>query len=169
MEVRGKIDEADIGRLKPGQTACFTVDAYPDRTFAGQVQQIRLSPETVQNVVTYTAVISAPNSDRLLFPGMTALLRIVVSDTGGILKIPNQALRFQPRHIGSEASTQGTAPKVWIVGPDGRPLPVAVVLGRSDETGSEMLQGTLTEGEPLIVGLASPQAAPGFLGIRLGF
>ena len=97
MEVHGKIDEADVGQLKVGQTAQFTVDAYPDRTFSGQVLQIRKSPEVVQNVVTYTAIISAPNPDLLLLPGMTAQLRIVVSDTGEVLKIPSQALRFRPK------------------------------------------------------------------------
>ena len=96
MEVHGKIDEADIGKLKAGQSARFTVDAYPDRTFTGKVLQIRKASEVVQNVVTYTAVISAPNPELLLLPGMTAELRILVSDTGDILKIPNQALRFRP-------------------------------------------------------------------------
>src|ERR1700756_4999925 len=96
MEVHGKIDEADVGQLKAGQAARFTVDAYPDRTFSGQVLQIRKAPEVVQNVVTYTTIVSAPNPDLLLLPGMTAQLRIVVSDTGGTLKIPSQAPRFRP-------------------------------------------------------------------------
>jgi HlyD family secretion protein len=76
MEVRGKIDEADVGRIKAGQTAYFTVDAYPDRTFSGRVLQVRKSPEIVQNVVTYTAIVSAANPELLLFPGMTAVLRV---------------------------------------------------------------------------------------------
>src|SRR6202011_377198 len=80
MEVHGKIDEADIGQLRLGQMARFTVDAYPDRTFDGRVNQIRKAPEVVQNVVTYTAIISAPNPDLLLLPGMTAQLRIIVGD-----------------------------------------------------------------------------------------
>jgi HlyD family secretion protein len=169
MEVHGKIDEADVGRLKVGQTARFTVDAYPDQVFTGRVLQIRMSPETVQNVVTYTAIISAPNPDLLLFPGMTALLRVVVSDTGEILKIPNQALRFRPRGTDSPMTAQDAAATVWIVGQTGRPVPVAVSLGRSDENSSELLKGPLTEGEKLIVGLASPQAGTGFSGIRLGY
>src|SRR6516164_5332227 len=118
MEVHGKIDEADVGQLKVGQTTRFTVDAYPDRTFSGQVLQIRKSPEVVQNVVTYTAIISAPNPDLLLLPGMTAQLRIVVRDTGEVLKVPNQALRFRPNGSGppsdrknanQAASTQAAA------------------------------------------------------------
>src|SRR5262249_13643380 len=78
MQVDGKIDEADIGQLKEGQSATFTVDAYPYKVFSGRVLQIRKSPELSQSVVTYTAVISAPNPDHLLFPGMTARLNIVV-------------------------------------------------------------------------------------------
>ena len=94
MEVRGKIDEADVGRLQVGQTVRFSVDAFPERAFEGRVLQIRKSPEVVQNVVTYTVIVSAANPDLLLMPGMTAVLRVIVSDTGETLKIPNQALRF---------------------------------------------------------------------------
>jgi HlyD family secretion protein len=99
---------------------------------------------------------------------MTALLSIVVSETDAILKVPNQALRFRPPRTGADSSAPGTAARVWIVGQDGSPVPVAVTLGRSDETSSEVLGGPLTEGEKLIVGLASPQATSG-LAIRLGF
>jgi HlyD family secretion protein len=94
MEVRGRIDEADVGRLRVDQNATFNVDAYPDRTFAGRVQQIRKSPEVVQNVVTYTAIVSAPNPDLLLLPGMTAVLRVVTNETENSLKVSNQALAF---------------------------------------------------------------------------
>src|SRR5260370_22595311 len=107
MEVHGKIDEADVGQLKPGQATQFTVDAYPDRTFSGQVLQIRKAPEVVQNVVTYTTIVSAPNPDLLLLPGMTAQLRIVVSDTGEILKVPSQPLRFPPNGAGPPSRHQG--------------------------------------------------------------
>src|SRR5260370_13470900 len=106
MEVHGKIDEADVGQLKPGQATQFTVDAYPDRTFSGQVLQIRKAPEVVQNVVTYTTIVSAPNPDLLLLPGMTAQLRIVVSDTGEILKVPIQSLRFRPHGPGPSSGPQ---------------------------------------------------------------
>src|SRR5260370_5399434 len=137
MEGHGKIDEGDVGQLRMGQTAQFTVDAYPDRIFSGQVMQIRKSPEVVQNVVTYATIISAPNPDLLLLPGMTAQLRIAVSDTGDVLKIPNQALRFRPDGTNSASSRRGgkqlTSPKasatVWLVGENGQPNPVAVSLG----------------------------------------
>jgi len=173
MEVRGRIDEADVGRLRPGQTAHFTVDAYPDRVFSGRVLQIRKSPETVQNVVTYTAIVSAPNPDLLLFPGMTAVLRIVVSDTGETLKIPNQALRFRPPGMSASRSgarsTPGESATVWTVGADGSAVPVEVTLGAGDENGTQMLSGPLHEGEPLIIGLGMPKSRVGALGLRLGF
>src|SRR6266849_4476334 len=163
MEVHGKIDEADVGQLKPGQATQFTVDAYPDRTFSGQVLQIRKAPEVVQNVVTYTTIVSAPNPDLLLLPGMTAQLRIVVSDSGGILKIPSQALRFRPSGAGAASGPQSAnqaisstaSATVWLVGDDGRPNPVAVRLGASDETGAALLEGSLTEGQQVIIGVAS--------------
>ena len=177
MEVHGKIDEADVGQLKPGQTVQFTVDAFPDRTFSGELIQIRKAPEVVQNVVTYTTIISAPNPNLLLLPGMTAQLRIVVSDTGGILKIPSQALRFRPSGVGSAsgrqsedqvASSTSTA-TVWLVGPDGRPKPVAVRLGASDDNGAALLDGPLNEGQQVIIGIANSQKQGGYFGVRLGF
>ena len=97
MEVHGKIDEADIGRVKPGQKVTFMVDAYPSRSFDGQVTQVRIAPEVVQNVVTYTVVITAPNPEQLLLPGMTASLRILIDESTDVLKVPNQALRFRPK------------------------------------------------------------------------
>jgi len=175
MEVHGMIDEADVGQLKVGQTTQFTVDAYPDRTFSGQVLQIRKSPEVVQNVVTYTTIISAPNPDLLLLPGMTAQLRIVVSDTGEVLKVPNQALRFRPNGSGSDRqnANQAASPKasatVWLVGEDGRPNPTAVRLGASDDTSTALLESPLSEGQQLIVGVANAQKQSGYFGLRLGF
>ena len=177
MEVHGKIDEADVGQLKAGQTTQFTVDAYPDRTFSGQVLQIRKSPEVVQNVVTYTAIISAPNPDLLLLPGMTAQLRIVVSDSGEVLKVPNQALRFRPNGSGppsdrqnaNQAASSEASATVWLVGEDGRPNPTAVRLGASDDNSTALLEGPLAEGQQLIVGVANSQKQRGYFGLRLGF
>jgi HlyD family secretion protein len=175
MEVHGKIDEADVGQLKPGQAAQFAVDAYPDRTFSGQVMQIRKSPEVVQNVVTYTAIISAPNPDLLLLPGMTAQLRIAVSESGDVLKIPSQALRFRPKDAGpapvhpNGAGSSNASATVWLVDENGRPNPVEVTLGASDDGGAALLQGPLSEGQQLIVGVANSQSQRGYFGIRLGF
>jgi HlyD family secretion protein len=176
MEVHGKIDEADVGQLKVGQPAEFTVDAYPNRTFSGQVLQIRKSPEVVQNVVTYTAIISAANPNLLLLPGMTAQLRIVVSDTGNVLKIPGQALRFRPNGTSLASSRQpasqvspGASATVWVVGSDGQPLPVAVKLGENDDNGAALHEGPLTEGQEVIIGVANSQKKGRYFGVRLGF
>jgi HlyD family secretion protein len=176
MEVHGKIDEADVGQLKVGQLAQFTVDAYPDRTFSGRILQIRKSPEVAQNVVTYTTIVSAPNPDLLLLPGMTAQLRIIVRDTGAILKIPNQALRFRPSGsppaLGRQDASQivsKVSSTVWLVGDDGRPSPIAVKVGVSDDTGTALLESPLSEGQQVITGLANSQNRGGYFGIRLGF
>jgi HlyD family secretion protein len=96
MQVEAAIDEADVGRLRVGQAADFTVDAFPRRTFSGEIRQIRKSPQTVQNVVSYTVVISAANPDLALLPGMTANVRVVVERRDSVLKVANPALRFRP-------------------------------------------------------------------------
>jgi HlyD family secretion protein len=178
MEVHAKVDEADVGALRTGQAASFTVDAYPERTFAGKVVQIRKSPEIEQNVVTYTAIISAPNPDQLLLPGMTASLRIVVSDTGISLKIPNQALRFRPDGValGSDkrsgegaASLADNSATVWALSDDGRPFPIAVQLGMSDEQSTQVIAGPLFQNQRVLVGKIDSTKKSGFFGIRLGF
>jgi len=96
MQVETSIDEADVGRIRAGQRATFTVDAFPGRTFAGEVRQVRKSAQTVQNVVTYTVLVSAANPDGQLMPGMTANVRIVTDTRDSALKIANAALRFRP-------------------------------------------------------------------------
>ncbi|MFZ1947059.1 MAG: efflux RND transporter periplasmic adaptor subunit [bacterium] len=96
MEILVAVDEGDIGQVKQGQPAHFTVQGYPDETFQGTVRQIRLQPETVSNVVTYTAVVTAPNERGLLLPGMTATVDLVVESTTGVLMVPNGALKITP-------------------------------------------------------------------------
>jgi len=96
MQVETDVDEADIGRVHVDQEAIFTVDAFPGREFHGQVLQIRKAPRVVQNVVTYTVLVSADNSDMRLLPGMTANIQIIVDERQNALKVPNAALRFKP-------------------------------------------------------------------------
>jgi HlyD family secretion protein len=96
MQVEAAIDEADVGRLRVGLPATFAVDAFPRRNFTGEIRQIRKSPQNVQNVVSYTVVISAQNPDLALLPGMTANVRIVVENRDSALKVPNAALRWRP-------------------------------------------------------------------------
>ena len=96
MQVDASIDEADVGRVKVDQSATFTVDSFPGRTFSGKVTQVRKAALVVQNVVTYIVVISAANPDLQLLPGMTANVRITTDQRDKVLKLPNAALRFRP-------------------------------------------------------------------------
>jgi HlyD family secretion protein len=104
MQVETSIDEADVGRIRLGQRATFTVDAFPGRTFGGEVRQVRKSAQTVQNVVTYTVLVSAANPDGQLMPGMTANVRIVTDTRDSVLKVSNAALRFRPPGEGAAAT-----------------------------------------------------------------
>jgi HlyD family secretion protein len=164
MQVEGKIDEADVGQVKEGQPATFTVDAYPDQIFSGRVAQVRKSPELSQSVVTYTAVISAPNPDYLLFPGMTARLSIVVQETRAALKVPNAALRFRPQSHTSEdrqSTGFGSGSKtVWVERKAGEAEPITVTTGKGDDSGTQILSGGLTQGDPVIIGASDNSVPP---------
>ncbi len=96
MKVECSVDEADIGKVKEGQLVRFTVEAFPNENFSGVVRQVRFSPETVQNVVTYTTVVDVENPQKKLMPGMTATVSIIVGEAKGVLRVPNAALRFTP-------------------------------------------------------------------------
>jgi HlyD family secretion protein len=96
IEVWASVDEGDVGRVQPGQDVTFTVTAFPGTTFRGEVMQVRLGPQTIQNVVTYTVVIAADNPDLRLLPGMTATVRIVSDRRESVLRVPNAALRYRP-------------------------------------------------------------------------
>ena len=109
MQVDTSIDEADVGRIKIGLRATFTVDAFPGRQFAGEVRSVRKAAQSVQNVVTYIAIISAANERGELLPGMTANVRIVTDTRDSVLKVPNASLRFRP--AGESAAAKGDAAK----------------------------------------------------------
>ncbi len=169
MQVRGSIDEADVGVVQEGQGVEFTVDAYPGRVFQGRVIQVRKAPATVQNVVTYAAIVSAPNPQRLLFPGMTAALKIVTTEADGVLTVPDRALHFDPppsarlpvaASPAAAASTGKRGAIVWTEGAEGRLVPVDIETGASDGNRTEVIAGDLREGEPVIVGLAKPRRQP---------
>ena len=110
MQVEAAIDEADVGRLRVGMPATFAVDAFPRRNFSGEIKQIRKSPQNVQNVVSYTVVISAANPDLALLPGMTANVRISVENRANALKVPNAALRWRPGGATADAKAPADAP-----------------------------------------------------------
>jgi HlyD family secretion protein len=110
MQVETSIDEADVGRVRLGQKASFTVDAFAGRHFEGEVRQVRKAATVVSNVVTYTVVISAANPDLTLLPGMTANVRIITAQKDKTLKVPNAALRFRPAGTGDEKKPAATTP-----------------------------------------------------------
>ena len=112
MQVLTNIDEADVGQIRLGQVATFTVDAFPEAVFKGSVAQIRLSPQTVQNVVTYPVMLDVPNPDLNLKPGMTANVLVPVDTREGVLRVPNAALRFRPDAADLWTGASGKGEKV---------------------------------------------------------
>ncbi|MCK4403829.1 MAG: efflux RND transporter periplasmic adaptor subunit [candidate division Zixibacteria bacterium] len=187
MQVKTSIDEADIGRIREEQEVAFTVDAYPDLTFNGDVNQIRLSPEIVQNVVTYDVIIEVANPDLLLKPGMTANVTILVDHAENTLKVPSGALRFRPpmgheessserknaspHAMGSPSSHPGSitphAPGtkradqtvLWIIDQEGKPEPVLVQTGISDGVSTQIISDNLKEGNKVIIGLSTSESS----------
>lgn len=150
MQVLANIDEADVGQLKPGATVHFTVDAFPQDTFAGTVSQIRLAPTVVQNVVTYTAVIEVANPKLKLKPGMTATLTAAVEHRENVLLAPNSALRFRPDDA---PPTEG--PTLWQV-EDNQLKPVKVRFGMTDGVSTEIITTELGEGDQIAAGAQQP-------------
>ncbi len=107
MQVEANIDEADIGQVRAGQDVDFTVDAHADRTFRGRIEQVRQAPQVVQNVVTYTVIVSANNAQQLLLPGMTANVNVVLDRRADVLRVPNAALRFRPPNAAGDGESGG--------------------------------------------------------------
>lgn len=166
MEVDTNVSESDIGAIKNGNASSFTVEAYPDRSFAGTVTQIRQAPQTIQNVVTYDVVVSVDNTDLALMPGMTATTKVVTARRDGVLRVPDQALRYRPSSLRAQAVA---APQVWVLR-DGKPTPVMLTLGLDDDTFSEVVSGDLKPGDALILseqtgGQASSAAPPHLSGL----
>jgi HlyD family secretion protein len=268
MQVDTNVDEADIGRIRVGQRVTFTVDSFPGQEFKGFIRQIRKAPQTVQNVVTYTVVVSADNPALRLLPGMTANVQIVVNERTETLKVANAALRFSPSGVGAEQSKgavtasrpggsgpqqaekrirqltealqldedqqeqlkamfansrkqiiamrqQGATPeeiraeiqrirarnrvpllqmltpeqrvkyrqlvegktvnqvtqgRVWVLGENGTPIPVDIMIGISDGSFTEVVQGELEAGQQVIIGTKSPtKKSSGKSRRRIGF
>ncbi|MDZ4252002.1 MAG: efflux RND transporter periplasmic adaptor subunit [Sulfuritalea sp.] len=176
MQVETSIDEADVGRVRFGQKASFTVDAFAGRHFEGEVRQVRKAATVVSNVVTYTVVISAANPDLILLPGMTANVRIITAQKDKALKVPNATLRFRPAAAANErkATTAGAvspAPtsaaaasssgRIWIVDADGKAKPVEVRLGLTDGSMTEIVSGDIKEGQEVIAGQQAATKASG--------
>jgi len=147
MEVDANVSESDIGGIKLGNKATFTVDAFTKRTFEGTVKQVRQSPQTVQNVVTYDVVVSVNNSDLTLMPGMTAASRIVVAQRNDVIRVPNQALRFVPKSLAG--AVQSGAAQIWVLR-DGQSVSIPVVAGLDDDSFTEIVSGDVKPGDLVI-------------------
>jgi HlyD family secretion protein len=180
MQIDASVAEGDVGELEVGQAVNFNVDAYPMRTFHGKVSQIRNSPSTVQNVVTYDTVVAVDNSDQKLKPGMTANLYIVIAERPDALRIPNAALRFRPPDDLSDSSSAQPTPRpppkppgtktIYVLDPGAtKPRPVNVKLGISDGIYTEVIDG-LHEGDAVVNSIVSTgQGQTGGFGMRRPF
>lgn len=152
MQVVANVDEADIGGVKEGDRVTFTVDAYPDDTFEGTVKQVRLEATTTNNVVTYEVVISAPNADLKLKPGLTANVTIYTQERSGVLAVANKALRFTPTKetVGKDMKIVDCKGKnkVWTL--NGNTLTAhPVTIGQSDGINTEITKG-LKQGDKIV-------------------
>lgn len=157
MQVVADVDEADIGDVKEGERVSFTVDAYPDDTFEGTVKQVRQEATTTNNVVTYEVVISAPNADLKLKPGLTANVTIFTAEKKGVLSVASKALRFTPQKetVGKMKivdQTSGAKNKVWTI--EGNAIVAHKVnIGMTDGTNTQILGG-IEKGAKIITGLS---------------
>ncbi|MBK1841912.1 efflux RND transporter periplasmic adaptor subunit [Azospirillum sp. YIM B02556] len=162
MQVDASVDEADVGAVRLGQEVRFTVDAYPGRGFTGRVLQIRKAPQVVQNVVTYDVVISAPNPDLALLPGLTANIRIIAEHRDDALLIPNAALRYRPAKAPqSSAPPSPQTGEVWLLGSSGQPERRPLRLGISDGTVVEIVEGKLAPGDRVVLSESATAAGTG--------
>jgi len=176
MQLEVDIDEADVGKVREGQSATFTVEAFQDRTFGAKVTELRYAPKSVDGVVTYTAVLSLDNSELLLRPGMTATADVVVDHMDDALLVPNAALRYAPpqaaqpqrrgggggimrailpiprgrTEVPKVAETPDGMRTVWVLR-DGAPVGVSVKTGASDDSWTRIVEGDLHEGDAVIV------------------
>lgn len=155
MQVVADVDEADIGDVKEGERVTFTVDAYPDDTFEGKVKQVRQEATTTNNVVTYEVVISAPNTDLKLKPGLTANVTIYTAERKGVLSVPSKALRFTPQKetVGKMkiVDVANAKNKVWTI--EGNSIVAHKVnIGMTDGTNTQIVGG-IVEGTKVITGL----------------
>ena len=155
MQVVADVDEADIGDVKEGERVTFTVDAYPDDTFEGKVKQVRQEATTTNNVVTYEVVISAPNADLKLKPGLTANVTIYTAERKGVLSVPSKALRFTPQKetVGKMkiVDVANAKNKVWTL--EGNSIVAHKVnIGMTDGTNTQIVGG-IAEGTKVITGL----------------
>ncbi|MBI3843686.1 MAG: efflux RND transporter periplasmic adaptor subunit [Planctomycetes bacterium] len=164
VQIQASVPEADIGKIAKDQPVTFTVDAYREVKFKGTVFQVRLSPSTVQNVVTYTVLVNAENPEEKLLPGMTANVLFEVARFADVLQVPNAALRFVPpdvekppepttaRRPARGDNSRDPKSRVWVSG-DGGPVAVAVVTGATDGAYTQIMSGDLREDQEVLIGM----------------
>lgn len=160
MQINSNFAEADIGSIRVGQSVQFTVDAFPNRSFTGSVKQIRLSPTTQQNVVTYNVVVSVSNPDQVLMPGMTAYVNVIVAHKDQVPLVPTAALRFKPsaevrsqerQKTGSKKNKETMTATVYVLDAAGLRA-VSFVPGLSDNRRTEVVSGELKPGDRIVIG-----------------
>ena len=148
MQIEVSVSEADIGKIKEGQEVDYTLDGYQDQIFKGTVSQVRISPTTVSNVVTYTVVVSVDNDELILKPGMTANVSIITQKKENVLCVPSIALKYAPVTRGEIKRYEHQG--VWVL--KGRkPERINVEIGASDDSYTEILKGNIKEGDEVIV------------------
>jgi HlyD family secretion protein len=170
MRVYAKTDESDVGQIHAGQSSTFTVDAFPNQVFHGTVEQVRMNPTTVQNVVTYDTVIAFDNPQQKLFPGMTAYVTIPVAQAEDTLEVPNAALRFKPDlpqdklqqayavagiQAAAKANRQSQQTIVWKLDDNKNLVPVQIATGLTDHVNTavtHIVAGSLNAGDQIITG-----------------
>ncbi len=178
MTLEVDVDEADVGRVRAGQTATFTVDAYPDRRYPSEVTRVGFGSQVKENVVSYLTVLRVDNADLSLRPGMTGTAEIIATRRDGVLLVPNAALRFTPAAPAAAKKSgdsflsrmmprpprparqptikpsKGSAQRLWVLR-DGMPAPVDVTVGPSDGRMTEITGGDVREGTPVITEMSS--------------
>lgn len=153
MQIEVSVSEADIGRVEEGQDVTYTLDGYPDSTFTGKVTQVRLSPTTESNVVTYTVIVDVNNEDLKLKPGMTANVSIITDKSENVLCVPNMALKFTPDINGPKYKNQG----IWIL-EKGKPKRIEIETGAYNDSSTEIISEKIKEGSEVILSIKSKKS-----------
>jgi HlyD family secretion protein len=166
MQLEVDVDEADVGSVREGQTATFTVDAFPQRRFTARLTSLRNAPKSEAGVVTYQGVLTVDNHERLLRPGLTANAEILVASIDTALLVPNGALRFTPPetiaggHKPPPSKENGVLTgRVWVMTIAGLE-PRDLRLGRSDGHMTEIVSGNIRRGERVVTDIAPAGTAP---------
>lgn len=150
MQIEVNVSEADIGEVKEGQNVIYTLDGYPNSNFEGKVTQVRISPTTVSNVVTYSVIVKVDNSELKLKPGMTANVSIITAEEKDALCVPNRALKFTPPDNDKRYEQQG----LWIVD-KGKAHRINIKVGASDDNYTQIISDEITEGTQVAVGVSN--------------